>query len=183
MTGILFWYFWCVLLAELAALAFVEFATEALLYQVVQAVAEGFEAHLVNDLVDEGVLQQQLSLGKRYASLTHIEQGGIVELADGGTVGTLDIVGIDLEHRLGVHAGFAGGRQVLVGHLRGGLLGSLLHQDTACEGSCGAVVEHVLIQFAARAMGRMMSDERVVVDMLLLVGNDTTVAAALGTLA
>ena len=50
-------------MTELAAGAFVELATEAFLYQVVQTVAQGFQLHLVNDLVDEGVLQQHLGLG------------------------------------------------------------------------------------------------------------------------
>ena len=45
------------LFAELAALAFVEFSAETFFYQVVEAVAEGFELHVVDDLVDEGVLQ------------------------------------------------------------------------------------------------------------------------------
>ena len=54
----------------MAALAFVEFATEALLYQVVQTVAQGDESHVVDDLIDEGVLQEQLGFLKGYASLT-----------------------------------------------------------------------------------------------------------------
>ena len=101
----------------MAALAFVELATEALLYQVVQTVAQGDESHVVDDLIDEGVLQEQLGFLKGYASLTHVEESGIVELANSRSVGTLHVIGIDLEHRLGVHTGFTGGRQILVGHL------------------------------------------------------------------
>ena len=51
------------------------------------------------------------------SSLLHVEHGGIVELAHGGAMGTLHVVGINLEHRLGEHAGLAGGTEVLVGHL------------------------------------------------------------------
>ena len=42
--------------AEFTTVAFVEFASEALLHEVVKAIAEGFELHLVDDLVDEGIL-------------------------------------------------------------------------------------------------------------------------------
>ena len=115
--------------------------------------------------------------------MAHIEQGGIVELADGGTVGTLHVVGVDLEHRLGVHTGLAAGGEVLVGHLRRRLLGSVLHEHTAREGARRLVVEDVLVELAGRAVGHTVGDEGVVVDMLLLVGDDTAVALALGALA
>ena len=171
------------LLAEFATGAFVEFATEALLYEVVQAVAEGFELHVVDDLVDEGVLQQELCLGQRDAPLAHVEQCRIVELSDGGTVGTLHVVGINLKHRLGVHASLFCCCQVLIGHLRGSLLSTVFHQDTTSKGSHGLIVEHVFVKLVRGAMGYLMGNQRVVVDVLLLVGNDTAVALALGTLA
>ena len=50
---------------------------------MVQAVAEGFELHVVDDFVDEGVLKQQLGLIEGDASLAHVEEGGIVELSNG----------------------------------------------------------------------------------------------------
>ena len=50
------------LFAKLAAGTFVEFAAEALLNQIVEAVAEGSKLHVVDDFVDESVLQQQLGL-------------------------------------------------------------------------------------------------------------------------
>ena len=52
------------LFAQFAPLTLAQFASEALLHEVVQTVAEGFELHVVDDLVDEGVLQQELGLGK-----------------------------------------------------------------------------------------------------------------------
>ena len=105
------------LFTESAASAFVQFAAEALLNEVVEAVAEGFEFHLVNDLVDKGVLQEESGLFEGDASLAHVEQGRIVELSNGRSMGALHIVGIDLKHRLGVHMGLLGGSEVLVGHL------------------------------------------------------------------
>ena len=58
-----------ILLAEFAALALVQFATEALLYQIVQTVAQRLQFHVVDDLVDEGVLQQQAGFLEGDASL------------------------------------------------------------------------------------------------------------------
>jgi ABC-type transport system involved in cytochrome bd biosynthesis fused ATPase/permease subunit len=72
-----------ILLAEFAALALVQFATEALLYQIVQTVAQRLQFHVVDDLVDEGVLQQQAGFLEGDASLLHVEQGGIVQLTNG----------------------------------------------------------------------------------------------------
>ena len=140
------------LLTEFAAVALVEFAAEALLYEVVEAVAEGLELHVVDDLVDEGVLQQELGLVEGDAALTHVEEGGVVELAYGGAVGALHVVCIDLEHRLGVHTGFLRGRQVLIRHLRRGLLGSMPHQHAACEGPYSLIVEYIFIQLVRGAM-------------------------------
>ena len=171
------------LFTEFTTCAFVEFATETLFDEIVETVAKGFETHVVDDLVDEGVLQQELGLVERNTSLTHVEEGRIVELANGRAVGTFHIIGIDLEHGLGVHTGLTGGRQVLVGHLRGGLLGPMLHEHTTSKGTCGLIVEHVFVEFVRGAMRCLMGNERVVVDVLLLIGYHTAIALALGTLA
>ena len=88
------------LLAQFAALAAAQFATEAFLYKIVQTVAQRFEAHVVDHFVDEGKLEQQLGFIEADATLAHVEQGSIVELAYGTAVGTLYIVGINLEHGL-----------------------------------------------------------------------------------
>ena len=84
------------LFAEFTALTFVEFPAETLFHQMVETVAEGFELHVVDDFVDEGILKEQFSLIKRDASLAHIKQGGIVQLTYRRAVSTLHIIGIDL---------------------------------------------------------------------------------------
>ena len=48
-----------------------------------ETVAKRFELHLVDDFVDKCVLQQQLGLLQRDTTLAHVEEGGIVELANG----------------------------------------------------------------------------------------------------
>ena len=126
---------------------FVEFATEAFLYKVMKAIAEGFKIHVVDNFVDEGILQQEFGLFKRDASLTHVEERSVVELSNGRTMSTLHIVGIDLKHRLGIHTSLLGSRQVLVGHLRGSLLSPMFYQDFSCKGTCGLVVEDIFIEF------------------------------------
>ncbi len=50
------------LLAEFTASTLVQFTTEALLHEIVQAVAEGFELHVVDDFVDEGILKEHFGL-------------------------------------------------------------------------------------------------------------------------
>ena len=59
----------------------------------------------------------------------------------------------------------------------------MFHEYTSGKGSCGFVVEHVFIEFVRGAMGHLVSDEGIVVDMLLLVGNHTSIALAFGSLA
>jgi hypothetical protein len=170
------------LLAEFATGAFVEFAAEAFLYEVVQAVAEGFELHVVDDLVDEGVLQQHFGFLQRNATLAHIEEGSIVELTNGRTVRTFHVIGINLKHRLGVHTSLLGSREILIGHLRGGLLSAMLYQYTTSKGSHGLIVEHIFVEFIRATMGNLVRNQCVVIDVLLFVCNYATVTLALGTL-
>ena len=75
----------------------------------------------------------------RNASLAHIEHGGCVELAHRGTVGTLHVIGVNLQHGLGEHAGRLGGTQILVGHLRLGLLTVVANMDQSSESTNGPV--------------------------------------------
>lgn len=170
-------------MTKFTSLTLVEIAAEALLYEVVQPVLEGFEADGVDNLVDKSKLEQQPCLVEADAALAHIEEGCIVELADGAAMGALDIVGIDFEHGLGVHAGGTRGAEVLVGFLRGGLLGSVAHEHASGKGSHSVVVEHILVELVAGAVGHLVVYERIVVHALCLVGDDASVAAALGSLA
>ena len=148
-----------------------------------QTVAQGLETHLFDDLSDEGVLQQQSCFGFRDAALLHVEEGLLVEHAYGRAVGALHVVGIDFEHRLGVDAGRVGGAEVVVGFFRRSLLGVLAHQDPSGEGADGLVVGHALVEFAARAGGCNVVDERVVIDVLALVGHHASVHRDFRTLA
>ena len=59
----------------------------------------------------------------------------------------------------------------------------MFHQNATSKGSHGLVTKNVFIEFVRSAMCRLMNNERVVIDMLLLVGNHTTITSALGSLA
>ena len=59
----------------------------------------------------------------------------------------------------------------------------MCHIHLTGKGTYGLLVEHIFIQLVAGAMACLVGDQRVVVDMLLLVGNDTAVAGAFCPLA
>ena len=84
---------------------------------MMETIAEGLKLYGVNHLIDECKFEQELCLLLGYASLTHIEHGGIVELTDGGTMTAFHIIGIYLEHRLGEHPCLTCGTDILVAHL------------------------------------------------------------------
>ena len=163
-------------MTESATLTFAELTAETLLHQIVQTVTKGDQFHLVNDLVDEGKLQQQLGFLHGDTALLHIEQGCIVELAYGGTMGTLHVIGIDFKHGLCEHPRRLRSAKILVGHLRGRLLGIMGHKDLSGKSSDGFSIEHVFVEFLTGAMGHTMGNQRIVIYMLPLVGYHTTVA-------
>ena len=94
----------------------------------------------------------------------------------------LHIIGIYLQHGLGIHAGSTCRAEVGICLLAHGLLGTLAHQDSSSESSHCTVVQHILIQLAAGAMSHLMVNERIVVHTLHLVGNNTSVEHHLGAL-
>src|SRR5574344_2531650 len=59
----------------------------------------------------------------------------------------------------------------------------MCHIDSSCKCSNGIFVEHVLVEFCAGAVGHLMTDERVVIYMLFLVGNHTAIASTFCTFA
>ena len=150
---------------------------------MVEAVAQGFQLDGIDNLSDEGHLEEHACFLLGDAPLAHVEEGGIVELAYSRAMGTLHVIGIYLEHRLGEHVSLFRGSQVLVGHLRDRLLCPGSNIDLAGKGASGLFVEHILIEFVAGAVAGIMRDERIVVHMLVLVGNHAAAQPALSPLA
>ena len=54
----------------------------------------------------------------------------------------------------------------------------MLYQHTSCKGSYSLIIKNVFIEFVGGTMSGTMHDECVIVDMLLFVGNNTTVTQA-----
>jgi hypothetical protein len=70
-----------ILSAKLTPLALVQLTSESLVNKVMQSVAQGYQFYLVDHLANECHLQQRAGLMLWYATLTHVEQGGITQLA------------------------------------------------------------------------------------------------------
>ena len=150
---------------------------------MMQAITQWFQLHLVDDFVDKCKLKEQLSLLAAHTTLLHIEQGGIVELTYSTSMRTLHIIGINLQHRLGEHAGCLRSTEVLVGFLRNSLLGTMTNQYSTGKSTTCLTIEYILIKLVAGTMTHLMIDERIVINHLVLVGNHTTIAEALSSLA
>ena len=78
----------------------------------------------------------------------------------------LDVVGEDLELRLGVDGRVVGQQQRLVRLLGVGLLGVLADEDLAVEDAVALAVEDALVQLVAGAVRLRVVDDGVVVDVL-----------------
>ena len=99
------------------------------------------------------------------ATRNDIEKGCLVQLADGRTMSAFHIVGVDLELGFGIDLGVGGEQQVLVALRRVGFLRTRLHHDSAMKHRVATVTEHAFVTLAAGALGRVMRNMGVVVDM------------------
>ena len=150
---------------------------------MMQTVAQRIDGDAINHFAHKGKAQKHLGLFTRDTALLHVEQSLLVQLSHSGTVTTFHIVRINLEHRLCVHTGFLGGAQIGVALVGNGVLCVLAHQNTAGKSTYGLIVEHIFIELVAGTVAHTVINQGVVIHMLLLVGNDTTVEVSLGTLA
>ena len=82
---------------------------------------------------------------------------------------TLDVVGKDLQLRLGVDHGVLGQQQVLVGLLGVRLLSVLVHVDLAVENPLRSAGEDAFVELAAAAVRLLVVDPGVVVGVLAAV--------------
>ena len=98
------------------------------------------------------------------AARPQVEQRLVVELADRGAVRALDVVGEDLELRLGVDLRVVREQQRPVGLLGVGLLRVGPDDDLAVEDAARAIVQDALVDLAAAAVRLRVVDRRVVVD-------------------
>ena len=129
-------------------------------------VFEGGDAHAVEDFAGKGACQHPDGLAVANATGAQIEQSIFVELADGGSVRTLDVVGVDFELGLGVDLGRLREQEVLVGLVGVGFLRGLVNVDLAAKDAGGPAAEDALVEFVALAVRLGVFDERVVIDVL-----------------
>ena len=100
------------------------------------------------------------------ATRAQIEQGVFVELAYGGSVRTLDVVGVDFELGLGVDLRRRREQEILIGLVGVGFLRGLVNVDLAAEDAGGPPAEDALVELVALAVGLGVFDEGVVIDVL-----------------
>ena len=114
----------------------------------------------------KGMEQQVAGLVARQAARLQVEQRVFVELADGGAVGALHVVGEDLELRVGVDLRVVREQQRPIGLLGVGLLRVGTHEDAAVEHRLRLAGQDALVELVAGAVRRGVVDRGVVVDEL-----------------
>ena len=100
------------------------------------------------------------------ATRAQVKEGVFVELADGGSVRTLDVVGVDFELGLGVDLGRLREQEILIGLVGVGFLRGLVNVDLAAEDTGGPAAENPLVELVALAVRLGVFDERVIIDVL-----------------
>lgn len=170
------------LVTECATLAGVEFAAEAMLNKMREAVAEARRGagdnrllgDALEDVIDEGVLEEQTGFEFGNTALPHVEKGGFIELSDGATVVTLHVVGINLEHRLREGTCLFANTEISKSLLGSALLGTGLNEDLAVDEAGALSAENLLIEHVGgTAFGNVLDEDRLL-NILFTVGNNGT---------
>src|SRR5215470_12787765 len=87
-------------------------------------------------------------------------------MADGRTVRTFHVVGVDFKLRLGVNLRVVGKQQVAVGLLGVGLLRVFVNNDASVKNAMRVAVQNPVVKLATAAVRAGMLDVHVVVEML-----------------
>ena len=148
-----------------------------------KAFAQAFEFDMTQNVAHECLLENQTGLALGNAALAHIEEGRFVEFANGAAVITLDIVGINLQHRLAESACGGCGTDIRVGLLREALLRALFHEHQSRKCADAMAIKHIFIEHIARATGRSVVHHKAVVHALLPIGHDHSACHHIGSLA
>ena len=144
---------------------------------------DGSLLHAVEALAGEGE-EQELARGHLVdAAGAQVEQRVLLDLADGGAVRALHVVGVDLQLRLGVDLRVVGKQQVAVGLLGVGLLRVLVHDDAAVKDAVRLAIENPVVELPAAAVRAGMLHQHVVVQVLAAIADEETVDQALSPFA
>src|SRR3546814_2804908 len=128
----------------------------------------------VDRLGEEGAGEEGYRLLRRDAAACEVEEGGLVEFADGGGVGAFDVVGEDFELGLGVHRRGAGEEQALQRLLAVGFLRIAGDLDAGGDRAGGAIVGDRAPELAAHASDGVVADDEIGVMTLALAGEQGT---------
>ena len=138
---------------------------------------------MTQNVAHECLLENQTGLALGNAALAHIEEGRFVEFANGAAVITLDIVGINLQHRLAESACSGCCTDIRVGLLREALLRALLHEHQSRKCTDAMAIKHIFIEHIARTTWRSVVHHKAVVHALLPIGHDHSACHHIGSLA
>ena len=145
--------------------------------------AHRLDADAGEDVARERLRQHPPRSAVADAAAAQVENGVLIEPADGGAMGALDVIGIDFQLRLGIHRCLFGEQEVLVGLLGVGLLGGLEHVDAAVEDPLGTAVEDPVVIFVAQTPRLGVLHHHVVVGQLVAMGKVKPIEDTLGPFA
>ena len=114
----------------------------------------------------KSISQQIARSGIRQAAALEVEHFICFQLADRGAVRAFDVVGEDLQLRLGIDMGLVGNQQIARLLSGVGLLRAFAHQDLAVEHGVRCAADHGLVQLPAAAMCMRVVDAAVHVGQL-----------------
>ena len=143
---------------------------EALLGLGAKVLRELFLGNTLQDIGGEGIAEHQLGFLQGDPSLTHIEECILAELPCGHPVGTLHVVGIDLQLGLGLHASRGREQEVAIVLIGLRLLGILSHKDASGEDTTTLIEEDILEELIRGTVGHCVLDEGEVIGMHTLAG-------------
>src|SRR3546814_2531281 len=103
--------------------------------------ADALGGDVVHALGQEGLDQHGAGGSLRDAPGAQVEERAVVEVAGGGAMAADDVVGIDLQFRLGVDLGLVGQQQHLAELVAVGVLGIAMDDDLALEHRARGVVD------------------------------------------
>src|SRR5262249_40408069 len=108
--------------------------------------------HALQALVGESLQQQVLGRGFAQPARAQVKQRIFVDLADGGAMRALHIVGVDFQLWLGIDLSLIGEQQVAIGLLGISLLRVFMNDNASVKDTMRVAVQDSVVKLAAVAM-------------------------------
>ncbi len=152
-----------------AGVADMEFALEAFTDHIINPYFQCLNADLINYFSRKCIQEQQSGIGFTDTTLPKVEHGFLIQLANGGPMGALHIIGIDLEERLGMRLCRICHQNIFTILESIGLLGIFPHKDMPVKDSTGFLIKNAFEELIAVTIRFCMIDKNLVIDMLRLI--------------